>query len=64
MNVSSTPLMNPPRVTLRLVKPSGLGTYISFSPKSSVFSFPFSLKNVVAERLMERAYAARTKSAG
>lgn len=64
MNVSSTPLMNPPRITLRLVKPSAFGTYVSFSPKSNPLRFSFSFKNAIAEQLMERAYAARAKRAG
>jgi lysylphosphatidylglycerol synthetase-like protein (DUF2156 family) len=64
MNVSSTPLMNPPRVTLRLVKAGAFGTHVSFSPKSSPFSFGLSAKNKVAEQLMERAYAARAQRAG
>jgi len=64
MNVSSTPLMNPPRITLRLVKPSAFGTHVSFSPKSNPLRFSFSLKNPIAEQLMEKAYAARAKRAG
>jgi len=64
MNVSSTPLMNPPRITLRLVKPSAFGTHVSFSPKSNPLRFLFPFKNPVAEQLMERAYAARAKRAG
>ena len=64
MNVSSTPLMNPPRVTLRLVRPCAFGLHVSFSPKSSLFSFGFSAKNAIAEQLIEKAYAARTKRAG
>ncbi len=62
MNVSSTTFVNPPRVTLRLIKPSELGANVSFSPKSSFSLNPFA-KNSVAEDLIERAFAARAKSA-
>ena len=62
MNVSSTTMVNPPRVTLRLVKPSSLGSAISFSPKTNFSVNPFA-KNPVAESLMERAYSARSKNA-
>ena len=62
MNVSATQFVNPPRVTLKLVKPGPLGREVSFSPK-----LPFSLgpitKSAIVEDLTERAYAARTKSA-
>jgi hypothetical protein len=64
MNVSSTPFMNPPRITLRLVKPGAFGTHVSFSPKSSLFSLRFFSKNMVAEQLMERTFAARARRAG
>jgi hypothetical protein len=64
MNVSSTPFMNPPRVTLRLVKPSAFGTHVSFSPKSAAFTLSLSPRNRVAEKLMERAYAARARRVG
>ena len=62
MNVSASVFVNPPRVTLRLVKPSALGSNVSFSPKSSFSLNPFA-SNPVAEELMERAYAARPKRA-
>lgn len=62
MNVSSTTLANPPRVTLRLIEPCELGANVSFSPKA-----PFSLnplaKNAVAKGLIERAFHARSKLA-
>jgi hypothetical protein len=62
MNVSATQFANPPRVTLKLVKPGPLGREVSFSLK-----LPFSLgpitKSAIVEDLTERAYAARTKSA-
>ena len=62
MNVSASIMMNPSRVTLRLIKPSTLGTHVAFSPTASPSFNPFS-KNSIAEDLMERAYAARAKSA-
>ena len=62
MNVSATAHMSPPRVTLRLVKPCTLGSSISFAPKATPALNPFA-KNAVAEDLMERAYAARTRNA-
>lgn len=64
MNVSSTPLMSPPRITLRLVKPSAFGTHVSFSPKSGPLGFSRFEKIPIAEQLMERAYLARGKRAG
>jgi hypothetical protein len=60
MNVNTSALSNPKRVTLRLVQPTALGSEIAFIPKTT-FSFnPFG-KVAVAESLMERAFAARTK---
>ena len=65
MNVSAPPpLMSPPRITIRLVKPSVFGRHISFSPKSNPLRFFLSSKNLVAEQLMERAYAARGRPSG
>jgi len=60
MNVSSTTFVNPPRVTLRLIEPCELGKNVSFSPRST-FSLNSISKNVVAEGLIERAFAARSK---
>ena len=59
MNVSATTMMNPPRITLRLVTPGKFGPEISFSP---VVSLGFSLRrrSAVADDLIERAYRART----
>ena len=62
MNVSSTVFVNPPRVTLRLIKPGALGSSISFSPKSSFSLNPFA-KNEIAESLIERTHNARVRSA-
>jgi hypothetical protein len=62
MNVSSSPLMNVPRITLRLINPAALGSSISFSPKTSFGFNPFA-KNEVAESLIERVHAAKSKHA-
>ena len=60
MNVSATTLVNPPRITLRLVKPGRFGPEIAFSPVVPLTLNPFA-KNAVAEELIVRAYAAREK---
>jgi hypothetical protein len=62
MNVSVSTNMNPPRITLRLVKPGRLGSEISFSPPSRLSFNPFA-KNPVAEDLMVRVDQARVKRA-
>jgi hypothetical protein len=64
MNVSSTTMLSPPRITLRLLKPCALGTHVSFSPKSSPLSLRFSHTSTIAEQLIERAFAPRSQSAG
>ena len=60
MNVSATTMVNPPRITLQLVKPSRFGAEIAFSPVRPITLNPFA-KNAVAEELIVRAYAARLK---
>lgn len=60
MNVSATTLMNPQRVTLRLVKPGKLGSDVSFSPVSSFKLNPFT-PNPIAEDLMVRVDQARSR---
>jgi hypothetical protein len=62
MNVNCTPFMNPPRVTLRLVRPGRLGANVSFVPAGPRALSPFA-PNAIAEGLIERAYAARMRSA-
>jgi len=62
MNVSASTFQNPPRVTLRLVKPSELGKEVSFSPKSPFSLNPFA-RSPVAEDLIERVHQARTSNA-
>ena len=58
MNVSYSPLINPPRVTLTLRQPSNFGTEISFS--APVRFMPFT-KSPVVEDLILRVDAARRK---
>jgi hypothetical protein len=62
MNVSVSTNMNPPRITLRLVKPGRLGSEISFSPPFRLSLNPFA-KDPVAEDLMVRVDQARMKRA-
>ncbi|SRR6266496_1292348 len=62
MNVSATTLMNPPRTTLRLVKPGRFGSEITFSPKAGFTLNPFA-KNQVAEDLIVRVDKARANRA-
>jgi hypothetical protein len=62
MNVSAAEYVNPPRVTLRLVKAGAFGRHVSFSPKVP-FSFRPLAKSAVVEELAERAYAARGRGA-
>lgn len=58
MNVSATLLVNPPRITLRLIRPGRLGQEISFMPQRPMFYNPFG-RNAIADDLIERAYRAR-----
>jgi hypothetical protein len=58
MNVSATTMVNPPRITLRLVNPGRFGTEIAFSPARPFTINPFA-KNVVADDLILRVYSAR-----
>jgi hypothetical protein len=62
MNVNVTTYMNPPRITLRLVKPSKFGSEISFSPITGFKLNPFA-KNEVAEDLIVRVDQARSRRA-
>lgn len=62
MNVSSSMLMNPPRVTLRLVIPSVFGTEITFTPAKRFTLNPFA-KNEIAEDLIVRVDQARSRRA-
>lgn len=61
MNVSITTMVNPPRITLRLIKSSRFGDEIAFLPRSKLVFFPLA-KNAVAEDLILRVHAARTRA--
>ena len=63
MNVSATTMVNPPRITLRLVNPSRFGAEIAFSPARPLTLNPFA-KNAVAEELISRVYRARPSRVG
>jgi hypothetical protein len=58
MNVSASTLVNPPRITLRLVNPGRFGREISFSPPRNSLFNPFA-RNSVADELIERVHRAR-----
>jgi hypothetical protein len=58
MNISYSPLINPPRVTLMLRQPSNFGTEITFS--APVRFTPFA-KSPVIEDLIRRVDAVRRK---
>ena len=63
MNVSVSTMTNPVRITLRLVTPGRFGREITFMPPfGSSWRRPFAM-NPVAEDLMIRANAARTRRA-
>ncbi|HEY2628588.1 MAG TPA: hypothetical protein VGI57_05640, partial [Usitatibacter sp.] len=60
MNVSASTMVNPPRVTLRLVTPCRFGKEVTFSPVRPFTLNPFA-KNTIAENLIERVDKARRK---
>lgn len=62
MNVSDSSLMNPPRVTLRLVYPSRFGSEVTFSPAGRRTFKPLA-KNEVAQDLIVRVDQARSRRA-
>ena len=63
MNVNVSSLTNPPRITLRLDKPSRLfGSEIAFSPEAPISINPFA-KNKVGDDLIVRVDQARRKRA-
>lgn len=62
MNVNSSVMVNPPRITLRLARPSKLGDEVAFSPVRPMTLNPFA-RNAIAEDLIVRADAARVKRA-
>ncbi len=62
MNVSSSLLVNPPRVTLRLITPGRFGKEIVFSPIRPFTLNPFASYPVVDD-LIERVHRARSGTA-
>ena len=62
MNVSATAFMNPPRTTLRLVKPGKFGDEITFTPARGFSLNPFA-RNPVVEDLIVRVDKARVRRA-
>jgi hypothetical protein len=58
MNVSATMLINPPRITLKLVNPGKFGREIAFSPVRKFTLNPFA-KDEVSEDLISRVDQAR-----
>ena len=62
MNVSASMMVNPPRITLRLARPSKFGNEVMFSPIRPATLNPFA-RNAVADDLIVRADAARVKRA-
>jgi hypothetical protein len=58
MNVSASTLVNPPRISLRLVTPGRFGPEISFSPAKPFSLNPFA-KNAIADDLIVRVDQAR-----
>jgi hypothetical protein len=62
INVSASMLVNPPRVTLRLVKPGRFGDEISFSPVRPLTINPFA-RNQMIDDLIIRVDMARSKRA-
>jgi hypothetical protein len=60
MNVSASLLLNPPRITLKLVQPGKFGSEIAFTPIKAFTFNPFA-KDQVSEDLMVRVDEARSK---
>jgi hypothetical protein len=60
MNVSASTHINPPRITLRLVRPGKFGNEITFSPVTPFSLNPFA-KNAIAEDLIVRVDRARAQ---
>jgi hypothetical protein len=58
MNVSATTMMNPPRITLKLIRPGRFGDEIVFSPIRPFRLNPFA-RNPIGEDLIRRTYEAR-----
>jgi hypothetical protein len=62
MNVSSSVMVNPPRITLRLARPSKFGDEVAFAPMRPMTLNPFA-RSAIAEDLIVRVDAARVKRA-
>ncbi|HXF78924.1 MAG TPA: hypothetical protein VN598_08690 [Usitatibacter sp.] len=62
MNVDSSVMVNPPRITLRLARPGKLGNEVVFSPVRPMTLNPFA-RSAIAEDLIVRVDAARVKRA-
>jgi hypothetical protein len=60
MNIGASTFINPPRVTLRLVKPGRFGSEVTFSPAKRFSLNPFA-KHPVVDGLIERAHRARSR---
>lgn len=58
INVSASTNTNPPRITLRLLKPGKFGPEITFSPQLKFSLNPFA-KNPIVDELIVRVDAAR-----
>ena len=61
MNVSASTLVNPPRITLRLVTPGRFGDEISFAPLTPFSLNPFR-RNRIADDLIVRVDRARRRA--
>ena len=61
VNVSVSTFRNPPRITLKLIRPGKFGHEIAFAPMAGFGVNPF-LKNRVADDLMGRVHQARSAS--
>jgi hypothetical protein len=62
MNVNASMMINPQRITLRLVQPGRFGNEISFLPRRSFTLNPFA-KSQIAEDLIVRVDRARSRRA-
>jgi len=62
MNVNYSPLVNPPRVTLSLRRPTVFGDQISFCAPLRLTLTPFSTTNPLIEELIRRIDAARERA--
>ena len=60
MNISASTFVNPPRVTLRLVKAGKFGGEVTFSPTKRFTLNPFA-KHPIVDDLIDRAHRARSQ---